>query len=195
MQTHPTDRELITQVLQGNQQSFAILVERYQNMVFTVAFRLVNNREDAEELAQSAFVKAYRSLSDYRGDAKFSTWMYTIVSSLGLSFLRKKRVETLSLSHEKVQVAADGVAGGFSANTIESKSRVYMVQQAISMLGHVDAQVLTLFYQGEQSLDEIGRIMGIEPNTAKVKLHRARGRLKKIMETKFTEEFVNLQTA
>ncbi len=195
MQTPPTDRELITQVLQGSQHSFAILVERYRNMVFTVAFRLVNNREDAEELAQSAFVKAYRSLADYRGDAKFSTWLYTIVSSLGLSFLRKKRVDTLSLSHEKVQAAADGVSGGFSANIIESKSRVQMVQQAIGMLGPDDAQVLTLFYQGEQTLDEIGRIMGIDPNTAKVKLHRARGRLKKIMETRFAEDFINLQTA
>ena len=191
----PSDRDLITQVLQGKQQSFAVLVERYQNMVFTVAYRLVNNREDAEELAQSAFVKAYRSLADYRGDAKFSTWLYTIVSSLGLSFLRKKRLETVSLSQEKVQFAADGLGGGFSANTIESKSRVQMVQKAMNLLGTDDAQVLTLFYQGEQSLDEIGRIMGIDPNTAKVKLHRARVRLKKIIETKFSEELIHLQTA
>ena len=191
----PSDRELITQVLQGNQQAFAILVERYQNLVFTVAYRLVNNREDAEELAQSAFVKAYRSLADYRGDAKFSTWLYTIVSSLGLSFLRKKKVDTLSMSNEKVQVVAEAAGGGFAANTIETKSRVQMVQKAISMLGPDDAHVLTLFYQGEQTLDEIGRIMGIDPNTAKVKLHRARGRLKKIIETRFTEELIHLQTA
>jgi RNA polymerase sigma-70 factor (ECF subfamily) len=192
MSTPLSDRDLITQVLQGNQQSFAVLVERYRNMVFTVAYRLVNNREDAEELAQSAFVKAYRSLADYRGDAKFSTWLYTIVSSLGLSFLRKKRVDTLSMSHEKVQVVAESAGGGFSANTIEIKSRVEMVQKAIGMLGPDDAQVLTLFYKGEQTLDEIGRIMGIDPNTAKVKLHRARTRLKKIIETKFTEELIHL---
>ncbi|MCU0388869.1 MAG: sigma-70 family RNA polymerase sigma factor [Chitinophagaceae bacterium] len=192
MSTPLSDRDLITQVLQGNQQSFAVLVERYRNMVFTVAYRLVNNREDAEELAQSAFVKAYRSLADYRGDAKFSTWLYTIVSSLGLSFLRKKRVDTLSMSHEKVQVVAESAGGGFSANTIEIKSRVEMVQKAIGMLGPDDAQVLTLFYKGEQTLDEIGRIMGIDPNTAKVKLHRARTRLKKLIETKFTEELIHL---
>ncbi|HSK14270.1 MAG TPA: sigma-70 family RNA polymerase sigma factor [Phnomibacter sp.] len=195
MSTAPTDRELITQVLQGDQRSFAVLVERYQNLVFTVAYRLVNDREDAEELAQSAFVKAYRSLADYRGDAKFSTWLYTIVSSLGLSFLRKKRIDTLSMSNEKVQIVADRVDGGFSANTIETRSKVQMVQQAIGMLGGDDAQVLTLFYQGEQTLEEIGRIMGIDPNTAKVKLHRARGRLKKIIEKRFPEELINLQTA
>ena len=183
MPTNQPDTELIQQVLQGNRQSFEVLVNRYRNLVFTVAYRLVNNREDAEELAQSAFVKAYRSLADFRGDAKFSTWLYTIVSSLSLSFLRKKKIDTLSMSHEKVQVIADGVGGGFSANTIETKSRVEMVHKAIGMLGQDDAQVLTLFYQGEQSLDEIGRIMGIDPNTAKVKLHRARGRLKKIIES------------
>jgi RNA polymerase sigma factor (sigma-70 family) len=190
-----SEQELIARILKGEQQHFGVLVERYQSMAFTIAFRYTRNREDAEELAQSAFVKAYRSLADYRGDAKFSTWLYTIVSSLGLSFVRKKKLDTLSLTNEKVQVAADGMGGGFSANTIETKSRVQMVQQAIALLGNDDAQVLTLFYQGEQTLEEIGRIMGIEPNTAKVKLHRARGRLKKIMETRFAEDFVNLQTA
>jgi RNA polymerase sigma-70 factor (ECF subfamily) len=190
-----SEQELIARILKGEQQHFAVLVDRYQSMAFTIAFRFTRNREDAEELAQSAFVKAYRSLADYRGDAKFSTWLYTIVSSLGLSFVRKKKLDTLSLTNEKVQVAADGMGGGFSANTIETKSRVQMVQQAIALLGTDDAQVLTLFYQAEQTLDEIGRIMGIEPNTAKVKLHRARGRLKKIMETRFTEDFVNVQTA
>jgi RNA polymerase sigma factor (sigma-70 family) len=190
-----SEQELIARILKGEQQHFAVLVDRYQSMAFTIAFRYTRNREDAEELAQSAFVKAYRSLADYRGDAKFSTWLYTIVSSLGLSFVRKKKLDTLSLTNEKVQVAADGMGGGFSANTIETKSRVQMVQQAIALLGTDDAQVLTLFYQGEQSLEEIGRIMGIEPNTAKVKLHRARGRLKKIMETRFAEEIHNLHHA
>ncbi len=104
-------------------------------------------------------------------------------------------MDTLSLSHEKVQVAADAVEGGFSANGVERKSRAQMVQKAMGLLAPDDAQVLTLFYQGEQSLEEIGQIMGIEPNTAKVKLHRARGRLKKIIETKFAEDIVNLQTA
>lgn len=192
--TH-SEQELIALILKGEQQHFTVLVERYQAMAFTIAYRYTRNREDAEELAQSAFVKAYRSLADYRGDAKFSTWLYTIVSSLGLSFVRKKKLDTLSLTNEKVQVAADGKGGGFSANIIETKSKVQMVQKAIQMLGTDDAQVLTLFYQGEQSLDEIGKILGIDPNTAKVKIHRARGRLKKLMETKFAEEIHNLHHA
>jgi RNA polymerase sigma-70 factor (ECF subfamily) len=192
MKTTPTDRELITQVLQGNQQPFAELVARYQNMVFTVAFRLTNNREDAEELAQSAFVKAYRSLADYRGDCKFSTWLYTIIHSLGLSFLRKKKLDTLSMEQDTVRIAAENkqVYGG--AMMVEAKSKTQMVSKAIAMLSPDDAKVLTLFYQGEQSLEEIGKIMGIDPNTAKVKLHRVRTRLKQKMETFFAEEVRNL---
>ncbi len=195
MISNSTDNALIEQVLKGEQACFAVLVERYQNMAFTLAYRFTRNREDAEELAQSAFVKAYRSLADYRGDAKFSTWLYTIVNSLCLSFVRKKKLETLSLANEKVQIVADGISGGFAANTIETKSKVQMVQKAISMLGDDDERVLTLFYQGEQSLDEIGKIMSIDPNTVKVKLHRARVRLKKMMETNFAEEISNLHHA
>ncbi|HSR39816.1 MAG TPA: sigma-70 family RNA polymerase sigma factor [Phnomibacter sp.] len=183
-----TDTEIIEKILRGEQQLFAVLVERYQNMVFSVAFRFANNREDAEELAQSAFVKAYQNLANYRGDAKFSTWLYTVVNSICLTFLRKRKLEVHSLDNEKVFERADNLDSGMRANQVETKSKVQMVQQAIGMLAPDDAQVLTLFYQGEQSLEEIGKIMGIDPNTAKVKLHRARQRLKTTLEKNFAAE-------
>ena len=183
-----TDTEIIETILRGEQQLFAVLVERYQNMVFSVAFRFANNREDAEELAQSAFVKAYQNLANYRGDAKFSTWLYTVVNSICLTFLRKRKLEVHSLDNEKVFERADNLDSGMRANQVETKSKVQMVQQAIGMLAPDDAQVLTLFYQGEQSLEEIGKIMGIDPNTAKVKLHRARQRLKTTLEKNFAAE-------
>jgi len=183
-----TDTEIIEKILRGEQQLFAVLVERYQNMVFSVAFRFANNREDAEELAQSAFVKAYQNLANYRGDAKFCTWLYTVVNSICLTFLRKRKLEVHSLDNEKVFERADNLDSGMRANQVETKSQVQMVQQAIGMLAPDDAQVLTLFYQGEQSLEEIGKIMGIDPNTAKVKLHRARQRLKTTLEKNFAAE-------
>jgi RNA polymerase sigma-70 factor (ECF subfamily) len=189
------EQELIAQIIRGEQQHFAVLVDRYQSMAFTIALRYTKNREDAEEIAQSAFVKAYRCLADYRGDAKFSTWLFTIVRSLALSFLRKNQLDTLSLSIEKVQLRADSMEGGFSANQVEKKCKIEMVHKAIQLLGADDAQVLSLFYQGEQTLEEIGQIMGIEPNTVKVKLHRARAKLKKTMESSFAEEIKNLQQA
>jgi len=188
MYTGPNDNEIISRVLRGEQALFAELVKRYQNFVFTIALRYTPSREDAEEIAQDVFVKAYKSLSDFRGESKFSTWLYTIASTTSISFLRKKRLETNSLDDERVMEAADSMDSGMSANQVEQKSKVQMVNEAIRLLSPDDGKTITLFYKGEQSLDEIGQILGIEPNTVKVKLHRARQRLKEKMERYFSQE-------
>ena len=188
MNTGSTDSEIISRVLRGEQQAFAELVNRYQNFVFTITLRYTDNREDAEEIAQDIFVKAYRSLADFRGASKFSTWLYTIVTTSCITFLRKKKLETRSLDDEKVFEQADNQNSGFTANQIEQKSKVAMVNDAIKLLSPDDAKIITLFYKGEQSLEEIGVIIGMEPNTVKVKLHRARQRLKEKMEKYFPQE-------
>jgi RNA polymerase sigma factor (sigma-70 family) len=192
MNTGPTDSEIISRVLQGERQLYAELVKRYQNFVFTITLRYTQNREDAEEVAQDVFVKAYRSLSDFRGESKFSTWLYTIVSTSCITFLRKKKLDTQSLDSERVFEVADSQDSGMNANQVEQKSRHAMVNKAIQLLSPDDAKLITLFYKGEQSLDEIGQIMGIDPNTVKVKLHRARGRLKEKMEKYFSQEVRDL---
>jgi RNA polymerase sigma factor (sigma-70 family) len=192
MQTGPNDKEIISTVLQGDKQAYAELVKRYQNFVFTICLRYTNIREDAEEIAQDIFVKAYRCLSDFRGDSKFSTWLYTIVNTSCITFLRKKRLQTHSLDDEKVFAVADNIDGGMRANQVEQKSRIAMVNEAIKLLSVDDAKIITLFYKGEQSLDEIGAILGMEPNTVKVKLHRARVRLKDKMEKHFAQEVRDL---
>jgi len=188
MHTGATDTELIKQVLSGDQQAFAGLVNRYQDYVFTLVLRIVKGREDAEEVAQDVFVKAYRSLKDFRGDSKFSTWLYTIASTSGISFLRKKKMDIQSLDNEKVFELADSADSGFRSNLVEQKSKREMVSHAIAMLSPEDAEVITLFYKHEQSLQEMARILGQESNTVKVRLHRARTRLKEKMETYFSEE-------
>ena len=181
-----TDKEIIKRVLAGEQAGFAQLVHRYQSYVFTLVLRFTDNREDAEEISQDVFVKAYRSLADFRGDAKFSTWLYTIVRTSCITFLRKKRLETTSLDNERTSMQVESRQSGFTANAIEQKSKHAMVNAAIRMLSPDDSQILTLFYKGEQSLEEIGRVMRLDPNTIKVKLHRARNRLKEKMEKHFS---------
>jgi RNA polymerase sigma-70 factor (ECF subfamily) len=181
-----TDTEIIKRVLQGEQALFAHLVERYQQYVFTLVGRFAASREDTEEISQDVFVKAYRSLADFRGEAKFSTWLYTIVRTSCITFLRKKRLDTTSLDNERTFLQLESKESGFNANAVERKSRHAMVNAAIQMLSPDDSQVLTLFYKGEQTLEEIGRIMGLDPNTVKVKLHRARNRLKEKMEKHFS---------
>ena len=181
-----TDTEIIKRVLQGEQALFAQLVQRYQQYVFTLVGRFTASREVAEEISQDIFVKAYRSLADFRGEAKFSTWLYTVVRTSCITFLRKKKLDTTSLDNERTFLQLESKESGFKANMIEQKSRHAMVNAAIQLLSPDDSQVLTLFYKGEQTLEEIGRIMGLDPNTVKVKLHRARNRLKEKMEKHFS---------
>jgi RNA polymerase sigma factor (sigma-70 family) len=188
MHTETPDIELIQLVLAGNQSVYAQLVDRYKSFVFTIVLRYVKSREDAEEVAQDIFIKAYRSLADFKGASKFSTWLYTVTTTTCLSFLRKKKLDVHSLDNEKVFAVADNIDGGMSANQVEQKSKVTMVNEAIKLLSPDDAQVITLFYKGEQTLEEIAEIMGKEPNAVKVQLHRARTRLKEKMQKHFSAE-------
>jgi RNA polymerase sigma factor (sigma-70 family) len=192
MSTGPSDSEIISLVLKGDHNAYALLVERYKSYVFTLTFRFTKNREDAEEVSQDIFVKAYRSLADFKGTAKFSTWLYTIVNTTCITFLRKKRLDVRSLDDERTFEVADSQDSGFKANQVEQKSRLNMVNQAIAMLNPDDAAIITLFYKNEQSLEEISQILGVEVNAAKVRLHRARARLKDKMEKHFTEEIKDL---
>src|SRR3990170_5161986 len=146
MDDRTTDNEIITRVLNGEQQLYAQLVTRYQNFVFTLALRYTPQREDAEEIAQDVFVKAYKALKDFRGDSKFSTWLYSIVNSTSITFLRKKKLDTHSLDKEHVFELADSQQSGLDANKVEQKSRVAMVTKAIQLLSPDDAKLITLFY-------------------------------------------------
>ena len=192
MSAGPSDSEIISQVLRGDHNAYALLVERYKSYVFTITLRFTKNREDAEEISQDIFVKAYRALADFKGTAKFSTWLYTIVNTTCITFLRKKRLDVRSLDDEGTFEVADSQDSGLRANLVEQKSRQNMVNRAITMLNPDDAEIITLFYKNEQTLEEIGHILGIEVNTAKVRLHRARTRLKEKMEKYFAEEVRDL---
>ena len=192
MSTGLGDNEIISKVLKGEQNAYAELVSRYQAYVFTLVLRMIKSREDAEEIAQDVFVKAYRSLADFRGESKFSTWLYTIANTTSITFLRKKKLDVHSLDNANVFEVADSKDSGFRANLVEQKSRVNMVNEAIAMLSPDDAEIITLFYKAEQNLEEISRILRLETNTVKVRLHRARTRLKEKMEKNFSEEVKNI---
>jgi len=182
MQSKLSDIALIERVLGGDQSAYAELVRRHQRFVFTLAMRFAKNREDAEEIAQDSFIKAYRSLSAFQGNSKFTTWMYSIVYTTAMTFLRKKRVDTTSIDDENTYIQLESTHGSFDNNTAEKKSRSYYLNLAISQLLPDDAAIITLFYNGEQSLEEIAATMGMETNTVKVKLFRARQRLKDKLE-------------
>jgi RNA polymerase sigma-70 factor (ECF subfamily) len=192
MQSKLSDIELIEQTLAGNQFAYADLVKRHQRFVFTLAMRFAKGREDAEEIAQDCFVKAYRSLASFQGQSKFSTWLYSIVYTTAMTFLRKKRVDTDSIDDEGTFVQVESHESAYDTNNIENKSRSFYLNQAIEQLLPDDATIITLFYKGEQSLEEIAQTMGIETNTVKVKLFRARQRLKEKLERNLKHEVKEL---
>jgi RNA polymerase sigma factor (sigma-70 family) len=192
MQSKLSDIELIQQTLGGNQSAYADLIKRHQRFVFTLALRFTKNREDAEEVAQDCFVKAYRSLSSFQQQSKFSTWLYSIVYTTAMTFLRKKRVDTSSIDDEETYLQLENKPGSFDEHNVENKSRSYYLNQAIGQLLPDDAAIITMFYKGEQSLEEIAQVMGIEANTVKVKLFRARQRLKEKLERNLRHEVKEL---
>ncbi|QEM12889.1 MULTISPECIES: RNA polymerase sigma factor [Mucilaginibacter] len=192
MQSKLSDIELIEQTLAGNQFAYADLVKRHQRFVFTLAMRFAKGREDAEEIAQDCFVKAYRSLASFQGQSKFTTWLYSIVYTTAMTFLRKKRVDTDSIDDEGTFVQVESHESAYDTNNVENKSRSYYLNQAIEQLLPDDATIITLFYKGEQSLEEIAQTMGIETNTVKVKLFRARQRLKEKLERNLKHEVKEL---
>src|SRR5471030_741110 len=177
MQNKLSDIELIEQTLGGNQAAYADLIKRHQRFVFTLALRFAKSREDAEEITQDCFIKAYHSLALFQRQSKFTTWLYSIVYTTAMTSLRKKRVATSSIDDE---------------NDAENKSRSFYLNQAIQQLLPDDAIIITLFYKGEQSLEEIAQTLGIESNTVKVKLFRARQRLKEKLERNLKQEVKEL---
>ena len=188
MQSKLSDTELIEQTLAGDQSAYADLVKRHQRFVFTLAIRFAKNREDAEEIAQDCFVKAYRSLESFQRQSKFTTWLYSIVYTTAMTTLRKKRITTDSIDDEDTFIQVENKPSGYDENNVENKSRSFYLSQAIDQLLPDDATIITLFYKGEQSLEEIAQTMGIEANTVKVKLFRARQRLKDKLERNFKHE-------
>lgn len=192
MRDNQTDLELIDQVLAGTATAFSELVSRHQRYVFSLALRFTKNREDAEEIAQDCFVKAYRSLASFQRTAKFTTWLYGIVYHTSMTFLRKKRIEITPLDDDENFLQIEDKAPHMKANEVEEKSRSEYLDKAIDLLLPDDAVILSLFYKGEQSLEEIAKATGYEANTVKVKLHRARKRLRDKLESLLKNEIKDL---
>lgn len=183
-----TDETLIQQALAGRQSAFAMLVKRYEKYVFTLALRFVRNREDAHEVAQDCFLRMFRYMADFRGECKFTTWIYKIVYSTSLNHLRKRNPDILSLDDEERPIRLKDEGASNADAGLEREDRNAALHRAIAQLSAEDAGVITLFYLYEQNLEEICQIMDLTMTNAKTKLCRARQRLKTVLDTKFSAE-------
>ena len=152
--------------------------------------RLLSSWKNLPSIKKYAFLRAFRYLPDFRGEAKFSTWLYKIVYTTSLNFLRKQNPDILSLDDENrpIHLIEKGIPDASYA--MEQTDRNVAIQSAISHLSSDDAAIITLFYLYEHTLDEICQITDLTMTNAKTKLCRARQRLKAIVESKFTTELV-----
>lgn len=192
MQQQETDLALITRVLNGDTAVYSDLVKRHQRFVFTLALRFTKNREDAEEVAQDCFVKAYRALGTFKQTSKFSTWLYSITYTSAMTALRKKKLITQSLDDDEHTMQLPDPGTERQSDSVEKKSAHVYLNRAIDSLSADDAAIITLFYKGEQSLEEIGTALYMETNTVKVKLHRARLKLREKLQYLLKDEVKEL---
>lgn len=175
------DQSYITKILNGDNAAFAVLVNRYKNMVFTLAMRMLKNKEEAEEISQDTFLKIFKSLNKFKGDSKFSTWVYRIAYNSCLDRIKtyKRHYDTVGID-EFTEHQVRTLETAF--DVMERSDREKSVKECLQRLTPDDSVLITLFYYEELSLQEISKVVGIEQNNVKVKLFRARKRLATILK-------------
>ncbi len=163
---------MIDTILSGDQSAYRALVDRHKEYAFTIAYRVLHNREDAEEAAQDAFIQAFRNMASFNRESKFTTWFYRIIFNSALTVKRKQKEVVTDIEAART-LAADTQA----SDAMKQRDQQFYIEKALNQLSAEDATIITLFYLKEQSLDEIAEITGMASANAKVRLHRARQRL------------------
>ena len=186
-----TDQEtsIVNQIIGGDTQAFAILVDSYKNLVFTLAIRMLKNREEAEEVSQDTFIKVYKALPKFKGDSKLSTWVYKVAYNTCLDRIKKnkKRYNEVAIdSFKDYQIKTIDNA----LDAMEIAEQQQTIQDCLQQLASKDSFLLTLFYFEELSLEEISKVVNMEANTVKVNIHRARKRLANILKQRMEPETI-----
>ena len=170
------DNHYIDRVLNGDVSAYAMLVSKHKNLVFSIALKILNNREDAEEVAQDCFLKVFQALKTFERKSKFSTWLYRIVYNAAISKTRKKRLELVPMDNYVIHnYTEDEVSGGIEE--IDPEEQKEMIDRAMKQLTDDESLLITLFYKGENSIEDISNITGLSMSNVKVRLHRIRKKL------------------
>jgi RNA polymerase sigma-70 factor (ECF subfamily) len=179
-----SDAELARQALAGSQAAYAELVARYASPAVNVAARLVSDRALAEELAQEAFVRAFARLGTYDQERRFSSWFFQILHNVSVDYLRRRRVETISLD-TLLTAGHPGPADDTPATSpeyeAEQRALATALTEAMGRLRYEFREAVVLKYQQGLSVDEIAAILGVPEGTVKTYLHRARKELAVIL--------------
>jgi len=171
----------ISEVLSGKVNSFRYIVDRHKDKAYNLAFRICGNREEAEEITQDSFIKAYRSLQGFKMKSSFATWLYRIVYNTSISHLRIRRKGVLSL--EDFPADATDFIGTFeNEEETEKEYKSALLNFALRKISDEERGLVTLFYYEEMSIEEIADVTGISKSNIKVKLFRARQKLLELIE-------------
>jgi RNA polymerase sigma-70 factor (ECF subfamily) len=171
------DHEVIERVKRGQSEDFEILVRRHETRLFALAWRMLHNRADAEDAVQETFVKAYRSLKRFRGEARFSTWLYRIALNHILNMLRKaSRLRGADLDLERMESPRRPTTAS------REKELQVAVASAVDELPPRQRAIFHMRYEEERSHAEIAEILGISEGASKASYHHAVTKLRKSLK-------------
>ncbi|MBL0342544.1 MAG: sigma-70 family RNA polymerase sigma factor [Bacteroidetes bacterium] len=167
--------------------AFASLVNKHKTMAYNIALRITRSREDAEEVAQDAFVKVFQSLAQFKGDSKFTTWLFKVVYNLALTKIRKKSLISGSIDEDHFTETASEEAFEVVARIKDKEQKKYL-NEAIAMLDESDQLLISLYYMNDLSVDEIAEITDLSASNIKVKLFRSRKKLHDELQRSLKDE-------
>ncbi len=177
----------IKKLAAGDPAALAYFLDTYRDMAFTIASRIVNNREDAEEVVQDAFVRACMAIGQFRQDAKFSTWFYRIVVNRALTKIKKTLMLTADTEvNELEDMASEDMESIYKRLGAAEQKKI--IDSALQELVMEDRLLLTLYYLQEQSVEEIARVTGLVKENIKMRLHRARKKLYLVLQQQLKSE-------
>ena len=175
MNNNQRDTDLLNRIRNGDKSAYKELINRHKDYAFTIAFRILNSREDAEEVAQDAFMQVFGAINSFNAESKFTTWFYRIIFNAALMQKRKNKIVSVDIENSQEALMLNVTSN--ADDNIKQNERKTAIQNALKNLSADDCLMITLFYLKEHSLEEIAEITQISAETAKVKIHRARKRL------------------
>jgi len=185
--TNQDDQFYIAKILEGDSSYYTHIVSRYKNLVYSIVLRMLKNEDDANEVAQDVFIKVYTSLASFKGESKFSTWIYKIAYHKCLDAIKKQKRSFDTVSVDTVfDLSADGFDSAL--NILEEADKKKAINNAIMSLKEDYATILTLYYFDELSLKEITEVIGGTLDNAKIKLYRGRKMLFKELKKELDPE-------
>lgn len=182
-----TEEDYLKQVIAGNTGYYRYLVDKYKDMLYSVANGILKNDLLAEEAVQDAFVKAYKGLKNFRGDSKFSTWLYKIIVNESLKKMKEKRLFNKELTAEEL-LYNDMHTINYAVITMQEEEQKHFINQALDDMPQNESLLLRLFYLNERSVEEINDITGLSRSNIKVILYRARKTFYSILNNKLKTE-------